>query len=113
MSATRVHSIVRRPMSSRNSALCPQCRERRLVERERHGDKLAEAYGKASQSEYERIKSERPPKIEAETMGEYYEWEFTSEGKFWFHFHFSCDVCGFYWTHKGETQYPLDKTVQD
>jgi hypothetical protein len=99
-------------MSSRSSALCPQCRERRLVERERHGDKLAEAYGKASQSEYERIKSERPPKIEDETMGEYYEWEFTSEGKFWFHFHFSCDVCGFHWTHNGETQYPLDRAVE-
>jgi len=98
-------------VSSRNSALCPQCRERRLVEQAMHSETLQAAYGENSQAEYEQIKSERPPKIEAETMGEYYEWEFTSEGKFWFHFHFSCDVCGFYWTHNGETKYPLDKSV--
>lgn len=71
---------------------------------------VAAAYGAVSKDEYEKLKSERPPDIEAESMGEYYEWGFTADGLFKFHFHFSCNVCGLYWTHNGETKYPLDTT---
>jgi hypothetical protein len=95
-------------MSSKNSAICPQCHKRNTIERATHRERINDAYGVLSKHDYEALKKEMPPKLEDETMGEYYEWEFTSDGKFWFSFHFSCDVCGFYWGHKGETNYPLN-----
>lgn len=100
-------------MSARDYKACPQCRERRIVEIDQHAKQLEDSYGTASRSEYEKIKSEKPPKLEDETLGEYYEWEFTSKGKFWYRFNFVCEECGFKFQHKGEVDYPIDRTIDD
>jgi hypothetical protein len=94
-------------MSSKSSAICPQCRERRLLDQQEHEQRVAKAYGNVCREAYEQIKRQKPLPLEAETMGEYYEWEFKSDGVFWFHLHFACDVCGFNWKHSGEVDYPL------
>lgn len=98
-------------MSPREWKICPQCSARNKAARNIVRESLKANYGRITQDEYEKAKAELPPNLERETMGEYYEWEFTSSGKFWFNFHFACDVCGFNWSHKGTVDYPLDSRI--
>lgn len=98
-------------MSSDRSSTCPQCEARRRIEQATHDQFVKDSYGKIPLDQYEALKTKRPKDITATTMGEYYQWWF-AEGKFKFTFHFSCDVCGLYWDHKGEVDCPLDLTVE-
>ena len=101
-------------MSPRNTSTCPQCRERQKARHEAEKQSLANAFKQVSQTEYERLRKEIPPeKPESETLEEYFEWEFTSRERFWFRFHFVCDVCGFDFSVHDEVDCPLNVTIED
>lgn len=107
-------------MSPRNWSVCPQCSLRRSMEIDKFDKDLQNKYGKISLEDFERLKLTRPRTLEKETLAEYYEFWFSKFSKlnneFVYHFHFTCDQCGFSLDHKDSTKVNyknIDEDIRD
>lgn len=92
-------------MSPRNVSECPWCRLAKDKEIRDHNNKVADAYGEVTLDGYEALKDQEPDPEIADTLKEYYEWEFR-DNKFWFRFNFICEECGFSFSHEDTALLP-------
>ena len=87
-------------MSADRWSECPKCRVDLDVDSKRRAKKAADAYGKVSHDEYERLIADRDkPRKLATTLREDYEIG-ANEGELRISYHASCEKCGFAYSFK-------------
>lgn len=84
-------------MVADNFAICPKCEKQVLNEKEKLKQKVNEAYGKVSASEYLALVNESENSLPSETtLGENYEIGiYEGELELFISYRCSCSVCGF------------------
>ncbi len=92
-------------MSADNWSICPRCDALHIKEQEKVANKVADAYGKISRTEWEQMKAEakkiKPLEL---TLREDYEFFLDRDGSFCAAYSASCNVCDFKHEFKHEEQ---------